>query len=587
MQRQFNTRRQSVALSLVIAATGLVTALPLAAQEPAPAASSSRFRVLVPTPEIRAGAKADFGKKVAEQMIKQISQLPTHIPVDMKEYRAAIKKYGLKEEEVDCIKARQLAVQINAELVMCGTIEQGGTGNQVTAQFISARTGETFEVATFPSADPTQAATHIYQSFENYVKQISLAAFCRDYLASQQWTQALENCNQALQINANSQTALNMKGMALYRMSMAADQSAVTDSARLREAYAVYKRVIELNPVEQDALKQAGIIAARLGEADASRTYFRQYMELNPGDAAVRLAIAGEASKSGDPEGALRIVEEGLAADTANIDLATYAGHFAISAATRAKDDAQKRLFETAVRHYARVRAARGAETDVNILQNMIPALIALDRHEEAITIGREATTGKPEDANLWIAYAAALQGAKRTDEALAALETAITKDPKNERALGRRAVVLLDLGRLDDARQAFQSGISAGVIKPTEAAQMVFNEGYEKYRAQNYDAALSYFNASGDLADDARTRGQANFWSGMIFYQRGIAAAKAQNAKAARAAKPLFERALNYLQGSGVETYAASTQGVQLDRTIGAVRQYIDIQNQLIKRGI
>ena len=386
MQRQFNTRRRTVALSLVIAATGLVTALPVVAQEPAPAASSSRFRVLVPTLEARGGAKSDFGKKVAEQVAKQINTLPTHIPVENKEVKDALRKYKIDEKDLDCIKARQLAVQINAELVMCGTVEPGASGNQVSAQFISARTGETFEVAPFPATEPAQAAQHIYQSFENYVKQISLAAFCRDYLASQQYAQALENCNQALAINANSQTALNMKGMALYRLAMTADQSAVQDSARLREAYAVYKRVLELNPVEQDALKQAGIIAARVGEAEASRTYFRQYLELNPGDAAVRLAIAGEASKSGDPEGALRIVEEGLTADSANTDLATYAGHFAVTAATKTEaDSARKRLFETAVNYYSRVRAARGAQTDVNVLQNLIPALIQLDRRREPL----------------------------------------------------------------------------------------------------------------------------------------------------------------------------------------------------------
>ena len=587
MQRQYNTRRRTVALSLVIAATGLATALPVVAQEPAPAASSSRFRVLVPTLEARGGAKSDFGKKVAEQVAKQINALPTHIPVENKEVKDALRKYKIDEKDLDCIKARQLAVQINAELVMCGTVEPGASGNQVSAQFISARTGETFEVAAFPAAEPAQAAQHIYQSFENYVKQISLAAFCRDYLASQQYAQALENCNQALAINANSQTALNMKGMALYRLAMTADQSAVQDSARLREAYAVYKRVLELNPVEQDALKQAGIIAARVGEAEASRTYFRQYLELNPGDAAVRLAIAGEASKSGDPEGALRIVEEGLTAESANTDLATYAGHFAVTAATKAEaDTARKRLFETAVNYYSRVRAARGAQTDVNVLQNLIPALIQLDRVDEAVTIGRDATTANADNVDLWVAYAAALSSAKQPAEALAALETAIQKDPKNERAIGRRAAILLELGRLDDARAAFRTAIEGGQIEAGTAAQLVFNEGYEKYRAQNFDSALSYFELSGELAGDAKMRGQANFWSGMIFYQRGIAVAKPQTAKAARAALPLFQRALGYLQGSGVETYAAETRGLNLGQTISAVRQYIDIQNQIIKRG-
>ncbi len=588
MQRTFKTRRPSVALSLIIAAAGLVCALPLAAQEPAPAASGSRFRVLVPTLEPRGGARDDFGKKVAEQVAKQISALATHVPVEKKEVRDALRKYKIKEEELDCIKSRQLAVQINAELVMCGTVEPAAAGNQVTAQFISARTGETFEVAPFAAATPAQAAQHIYQMFENYVKQISLAAFCRDYLASQQYAQALENCNQALAINPNSQTALNMKGMALYRSAMSADQSEVTDSARLREAYDVYRKVIALNAVEQDALKQAGIIAARLGQAEQSRTYFRQYMELNPGDASVRLAIAGEASRSGDAEGALRIIEEGLATDSTNVDLATYAGHFAVQAAARAEaKPEQQRLFEVAVRHYARVRAARGAETDAGVLQNMIQALVQLERHNEAVTIGREAVNAKGTESNLWLAYATALQGADQLDQAIAALDTAIARDPKNARAIARKAAALLDAGRLDAATAAFRAAVNTGAVEAGEASQMVFNEGYERYRAQNWDSALQFFQTSGELATEAKARGQANFWSGMIYYQRGITAAKPQNAKAARAALPLFQRALGFLQGTGVETYAAATQGVNLSQTVSAVRQYIDIQNQLIKRGI
>ena len=470
---------------------------------------------------------------------------------------------------------------------MCGAVEPGAGGNQVTAQFISARTGETFEVASFAATDPEQAAQHIYGAFENYVRQISLAAFCRDYLASQQWSQALENCNQALTINPNSQTALNMKGMALYRMAMAADQSAVADSARLREAYDVYRHVLQLNPVEQDALKQAGIIAARLGEAEASRTYFGQYMELNPGDAAVRLAIAGDAARAGDPEGALRIIEEGLAADSLNVDLATYAGHFAISAATKATEDSiQKRMFETALGFYERVRSVRGAETDAGVLQNMIQSLVQLGRHGEAVRIGQDAVAAKTDNADLWLAYATALHGAGRTADAIAALDTAIVRDSANARAIVRRASLLLETGDVAGANQGFRAAIATGAIKADEASQIVFIQGYEEYRQQDWNNALKFFEASGELAESAKNRGQANFWSGMIFYQRGIEAHKPQTVRSARAALPLFQRALTYLQGTGVEAYGAETRGLNLGQTISAVRQYIDIENQIIARG-
>ena len=587
MHRTQTNRRQIVALSLVLVATGFVAVQPVRAQDPAP--SANRYRVLVPILERKGGVPADFGKKTSAAVAKLVATLPTHTPVENKELKDALRKYKLKEEDLDCIKERQLAVQINAELVMCGSYEPAaGGGYTVAAQFISAKTGETFEVQPFAATDPQVAAQHIYQSFENYVRQISLAAYCSDYLASSQWDKALENCNNALAINATSQVALMGKGMALYRMGMAADQSAVTDSARLAEAAETYKKVLEVNPVSQDALKQQGIIAARLGQAELSRQAFKQYMELNPGDAAVRLAIASEASKNGDPEGALRIIEEGLANDTANIDLNTYAGHFAISAASKAAPDSAKPFFETAIKYYGRVYIAKGTETDPGVLQNYILALLqpGIDRKAEAMDIATKAVAAKGNEAGVWAAYANALQANNRLNDALAALDTTLVRDPKFPRLSLRRAQWLLDAGRLNDAVPAFRVAVEKAELDNDQAVALLFRPGFEKYRDNNFDAALDYFAAARELASTSKGKGMANFWSGMVYYQRGIPVAKPQTVKAARAALPIFQRALNYLQGEGVDDYANATRGVNLGQTISAVKQYIEIQNTIIKRG-
>ena len=113
-----------------------------------------------------------------------------------------------------------------------------------------------------------------------------------------------------------------------------------------------------------------------------------------------------------------------------------------------------------------------------------------------------------------------------------------------------------------------------------------MFIEGLNAYRANNFDRALEFFSVSRELATSSEKRGQANFWTGMVHYQRGIAVAKPQTARVARQALPIFQRALDALQGAGVSDYASQTRGVNLGQTISAVRQYIDIQNQIIKRG-
>lgn len=583
MQRTSTNRRLSAILSLLIVGTGFVTVQPVLAQDPAPdQPSSSRYRVLVPTLEVTGNAKRNFAEDVAENVAESISNLPTHEPVEEKELKAALKRFKLKEEDLDCIKSRQLAVQMNAELVMCGTWD----GSQVSAQFISAKTGETFEVAPFAAADAKTAAQQIYGKFESYVKQISLAAFCADYLASQQWANALQNCNDALAINPNSQIALMGKGMALYRMGMNATQDTVTDQSKLQEAAAIYAKVVELNPVHQDALRQSGILAARLGNAEQSREFFRQYMELNPGDVGVRLAIASEAQKNGDPEGALRIVEEGLAADSANVDLNSYAGHFAISAAGAAPADSAAPYYEQAAKYYGRVYTVKQNDTDPVVLQNYILALLQLPgREQEAVDIGARAAAAKPDESGVLMAYASALQATGKLDEAVAMVDTALVKDPATPRANLRKAQWLLAGGRLNEAIPAFQASVAAGDVDAELATNLVFREGFEKYRANDFSEALDFFDAAKSLAPDAKSIGMANFWAGMVHYQRGIAASKPQTKASARAALPHFQRAQNALEGEGVSVYASSTEGVNLGQTTSAVKQYIAIQNQIISR--
>ncbi|MGQ0562761.1 MAG: hypothetical protein ACT443_12915, partial [Gemmatimonadota bacterium] len=151
--------------------------------------------------------------------------------------------------------------------------------------------------------------------------------------------------------------------------------------------------------------------------------------------------------------------------------------------------------------------------------------------------------------------------------------------------AVLRKAQWLLAGNRLNEAVPAFQAAVQRGDVDAELATNLIFREGFETYRANNFDAALDYFGAAREVAADAKSLGMANFWIGMVHYQRGINAAKPQTKPAARAALPHFQRALSSLQGDGVSEYAASTSGVNLSQTISAVRQYIDIQNQIINR--
>ena len=107
-------------------------------------------------------------------------------------------------EDLDCVRARQLAQQGNYEVVLCA--EYAGEKSAFTIsgiQFIAVENGEAFDVDPIQSADKLQAAAaeQIVEAFTLFVEQSRRARFCADYAASQQWESAMESCDIALDLN--------------------------------------------------------------------------------------------------------------------------------------------------------------------------------------------------------------------------------------------------------------------------------------------------------------------------------------------------------------------------------------------------
>lgn len=581
---RWTTRILAFALAAV---GGLALATPVNAQEGATQAAGSRYQVLLSPLTVQGPGDKNFGKKVANALAKHIDRSERHTSVDGDQLKDALKRFRLKEENLaDCTIARQLAVQMGVELVMCGTYEN----QTVSAQFIGARTGETFSVPPFSATKPEEAAKQIYDSFLRYTNQLQYTAFCLEYLASQQWQSALDNCNRALEISDRSVTALTGKARAQLEL------------GQVQESLATLQKALELNPVHQDALRLAGIAAARAEQQELSRQYFRQYLELNPGDAAVRLNIAADQMKAGDPEGALQIAEEGLSADSNSVELLTFAGHFALNAAQRR--DAQNRaanqnagdqrsaeataLYEKALGYYQKVYAIRGSETDAAVLNNIMVTLTALDRNQEAVEFGAQAVRTKPESADLWLRYATALEAVGRLDEGLAALDSAVARD-STARVHMIRGQWFAKRDQFAQAREAFNQSIQRQELGENTAealANEVFRLGYSRMREGRTDSALGLFALTRDLATDPKTKGMASFWSGYTLYQRGVEVHKPQTAASARASLPMFRQALDHLEAS--REYAESVPSIRtnLMQLIDAVKKYIEYEEALIKRG-
>jgi hypothetical protein len=121
------TRRQLGLGVLLAVMTTAGSVIPAAAQ-------GSRMRVLVPAFEVD-NPRSRLGVQLAEQLRRQINQMPTHAPADARQVRNALRRFDLREEQTSCAQWLQLAEHVEAGLVLCGTVEE--SSQRVTARFLA------------------------------------------------------------------------------------------------------------------------------------------------------------------------------------------------------------------------------------------------------------------------------------------------------------------------------------------------------------------------------------------------------------------------------------------------------------------
>ncbi len=582
MQLRRIERRLALVVMFGLGAAGLTLGTPAQAQEPA-AQTGSRMRILVPSLEHAKGVDDAFGKNVAEALRRQIDKLPTHVSVPKDELKESLRKFKIDEKDLDCIKSRQLAVQISVELVMCGSYEPATAGSfKVTSSFIGAKTGETFDVPAVTAAKPEDAASQIFGAFEKYVTQLRALAICQQYLGSQQWKSALDNCNAALAVNSQSATALYGRARALMEM----------DS--LGAALDALRGVVKINPMHSEALRTAGVVAAKMDSSALSTEFFRQFLELNPGAANVRINLAADATKAGNPEGALKMVEEGFKADAANTDLLLFAGHWALAASQKLEAAAQKAgkdkpakadsLALVALGYYAKLTTLKDTAADPVVVRNMILIMTAHKQAAQGVALGAKYTAIRHTDAGLWSAYADALEAEGQVPRALAALDSATAYDTKGDfSTYAKRGQWLAERGQLGAARASLQEAIKRGKITGEDAAGLLIGVGLRDHLSKDPAGALEYLAAGREFATSAETRAMAAYWTGYIVFQRGSAAAsKAKTPEARAGAVGIFHEAQGYFDNA--DAYLASHG--QARATVEKWTAYIKEYTKAVKAG-
>ncbi len=569
------------AVAAVMAATAFGAARTQAQQS-----VSSRWRVLVPDFHHTAGGDKKFGENLADELRDLISELNTHVAVKEGDIKDELKKFGLKMQDLDCVRSRQLAQAANYQVVLCADYSGYKSAFTVSGiQFIAVENGEAFDVDPIQSADKQQEATarEIVEAFTLFVEQNRRAQFCGDYSASQQWDSAMENCDIALELNPGAISVRYVRASVLREL------------VRFEEALQEVTRILDASPFHGNALLLGGFLAVQLDQKERARTYYRDYLELDPTNASVRMNVAFGLAQEGDPLGGMELIEGGIELDSGNIDFYQQYGNFAFAAAEELRREMDPKeelgpdlveLYHKAISAYERVFEEKGEEALVSQVRNVGAAYLQLNEVTEAVTFLEGALRTHGSEPSLWAVYADALQKNDRIDDALIALGSLEEIDPDWPSLHLRMASWMIGSGRFEDAVPVLSKAVQHG-SSPDDAAQMIFATAHARYVAptqKNYARFVELIQSAKGFEVGQTKRQELDFWHGYGLYYRGIAMQGPETVASANRSLPVFQEALRLFRRS--KAYADRQPSINYETFVTATTQYIDIQEALIKRG-
>ncbi len=549
---------------------------------------AERARVMVTNLRPIDDANKNFGRDLAKELRELINQSPRHQPVEEREVRDMAKQFDIEYDELDCIQSLQMAGQVNAKVVFCGTITENRDDRTFTLSGIqfAAPGGASLSIEdkTWSRDDPELAAQEIMGAFETFVEQGLAADFCGQYFDSQDWASAEENCTKALEMNPD------------YTQVRFVYANVLRQTDRLQEAYTETLQVIEADPLHEDALQLAGFLAATLGMPEQAREHYAAYLVLNPGNAQVRMSIAYDLAQAGDPEGAMLLVEEGLEIEPDNVELLLRHAAFAVAAAQGLQTAGAPlsaeagELYRKAQGSYQGAYAEQGVEMEALHLRNMIATFRELDQIDEAIEMAELVLQTHAGEAQFWSDYATLLNRAGRVEEAIVALEETEQRDPDFPNVKARQGTWLIEVGREAEAIPYLQAAIEKGEQSADNISNILFAAAVQDgIQVQNWDYAIEIMRMAKtfDAELSEATRGRLDFYYAYSIYMQAVDEQEVQDLNSAQLTLPKFQEVRRLLGEAHVAAFATESQGQQFQELRDATQQYIEIQEAIIQRGL
>ena len=556
--------------------------------------ASGRYRVLVPNFQPAGNEDDNFGEDLAEELREAISQLNTHTAVEKDDIEDAMDRFDLDWEDLNCIRSRQLAAQSNFQVVLCATYAQAGTGFEISGiQFVDTQSGEAFPVDPIMSGKDMeqQAAQEIVAQFELFVEQTRAATFCQQYAQSQQWQQALQQCNRALELNPEALSVRYTKANVLRYME------------RYEESLEQIEILLDPNqggdPFHENGLALGGYVSIQMGDSDRALQFYRRQLELDPTNAAVRMRVAYDVAQEGDPLAAMRLIEDGMELDPDNIDFYNQHGNFAFAAARQIADENRmmgqdeitpevEELYRKAISSYQRVLQSPEAEMDPSQIRNAAAAYLQLGEARASADFSGEALEQErfADQVRIWTIHADALRELGDVDGALAALREVERIDPTTPQLHLRMAVLLIQANRLDEAVPLLQEAVASG-SNPDSAADQIFAYAHRNFIApqeKDFDQFVEVIELTEEFEVSDMKRQTYNFWKGYAIFQDAIAEQEPSTLETAQATLPRFREALSLFQSA--KDYMDSQSSINYGEFIENTGVYIEIQEAIIERG-
>ncbi len=533
-----------------------------------------------------------FGRDVARELRRLISQFPTHVAVEEREVRDVARQYDVDERRLDCVGGQQMARFVDAQIIFCGFTTENRedqtfttTGVQFAAPGASAFA---IQDSTWGRRDARQAATFFSEQLAAFTEQQNRAMWCGEYYRAQDYAGAEENCRVALDLDPNNIPARYVLSHVLK------------ETDRIQDAYDEVLRVLELDGLHEQALNFAGFLAANLGDRVAAQEHYQELLDLDPENAAVRMQVGFDLAEAEEWVLAMELIKAGLDYAPDNVDLleryaayATLAAREIVAAAEPGAPLSMEagQYYSEALEGYRGAYAIKGMEMESGALRNMLATLNELGQLEEAVELAKSVLETHGEEPQFWSIYADILNKTGDVEGALEALEELAVLDPEYDNVRARQGAWLLEAGRSEEAIPYLEQAIAAGEQSAEQVVTIIFNDGYlQGVQERDWDYALRILGLARNFSDmvPEGLSGRTDFFYGYSLFEQAQVLEAPGTLESARASLPKFQELQEILNQGNVATFAESQESFRawLPEALGATEQFIIRQERLIERG-